>query len=86
MVDSRSDVMRGLGGFVRSSCRRRFTPAGRMRISRTRELMQRMGHSTVRAAMIYQHATEARSRQLADRLDALVRAQRATEEGEPGGP
>jgi integrase len=41
----------------------------------TRELMQRMGHSTVRAAMIYQHATDARSRHLADRLDELVRAQ-----------
>lgn len=33
-------------------------------------LMQRMGHSTVRAALIYQHATEARSRLLADRLQA----------------
>lgn len=43
----------------------------------TRELMQRMGHSTVRAAMIYQHATDARSRELADRLDALVRERRA---------
>jgi integrase len=42
----------------------------------TRELMQRMGHSTVRAAMIYQHATDARSRQLADRLDELVRERR----------
>jgi integrase len=42
----------------------------------TRELMERMGHSTVRAAMIYQHATDARSRQLADRLDELVRTQR----------
>jgi len=42
----------------------------------TRELMQRMGHSTMRAALIYQHATEARSRDLADRLDALVRSQR----------
>lgn len=42
----------------------------------TRELMQRMGHSTVRAALIYQHATDARSRLLADRLDLLVRAQR----------
>lgn len=42
----------------------------------TRELMQRMGHSTVRAAMIYQHATDARSRHLADRLDELVRSQR----------
>ncbi|MBK8729555.1 MAG: integrase [Tetrasphaera sp.] len=38
-----------------------------------RELMQRMGHSTVRAAMIYQHATDARSRHLADRLDALIK-------------
>jgi integrase len=42
----------------------------------TRELMQRMGHSTVRAAMIHQHATDARSRLLADRLDELVRTQR----------
>jgi integrase len=42
----------------------------------TRELMDRMGHSTMRAALIYQHATEARSRTLADRLDALVTAQR----------
>lgn len=42
----------------------------------TRELMQRMGHSTVRAAMIYQHATTARSRELADRLDKLIREQR----------
>ena len=32
----------------------------------TRELMDRMGHSTMRAALIYQHATEARSRTLAD--------------------
>ncbi len=35
--------------------------------------MHRMGHSTMRAALIYQHATDARSRVLADRLDALVR-------------
>jgi integrase len=43
----------------------------------TRELMDRMGHSTMRAALIYQHATEARARALADRLDAMVRSQRA---------
>lgn len=43
----------------------------------TRELMQRMGHSTMRAALIYQHATEARDRALADRLDDFIRAQRA---------
>ncbi|MGL5818279.1 MAG: tyrosine-type recombinase/integrase [Phycicoccus sp.] len=44
----------------------------------TRELMHRMGHSTMRAALIYQHATEARSRALADRLDTLVREHRDT--------
>jgi integrase len=42
----------------------------------TRELMDRMGHSTMRAALIYQHATEARARTLADRLDAMVTSQR----------
>ncbi|MFI6030503.1 tyrosine-type recombinase/integrase [Amycolatopsis magusensis] len=42
----------------------------------TRELMQRMGQSTVRAALIYQHATSARDRQIAEELDARVRKQR----------
>ncbi|WP_323097355.1 tyrosine-type recombinase/integrase [Intrasporangium sp. YIM S08009] len=42
----------------------------------TRELMHRMGHSTMRAALIYQHATESRSRALADRLNDLVAAHR----------
>ncbi|WP_199921594.1 hypothetical protein [Intrasporangium calvum] len=42
-----------------------------------------MGHSTMRAALIYQHATESRSRELANRLDALVAAHR--EEGKDGG-
>lgn len=49
----------------------------------TRELMQRMGHSTMRAALIYQHATEARARDLADRLDALVREQRCEDGAAP---
>ncbi len=53
----------------------------------TRELMHRMGHSTMRAALIYQHATEARSRDLAERLDALVKSQRAiADEGTHMGP
>ena len=47
----------------------------------TRELMQRMGHSTMRAALIYQHATEARDRALADRLDDFIRAQVKPREG-----
>jgi integrase len=48
----------------------------------TRELMHRMGHSTMRAALLYQHATESRSRELPNRLDALVTAHR--EEGKDG--
>lgn len=50
----------------------------------TRELMQRMGHSTMRAALIYQHATESRARALADRLDALVVAERDGTSGNDG--
>lgn len=45
----------------------------------TRELMHRMGHGSMRAALIYQHATSERDRVLADRLDALVRD--TTEDG-----
>jgi len=37
-----------------------------------RELMQRMGHSTPRAAMIYLHAREGRDRQIADRMGTLA--------------
>jgi integrase len=38
----------------------------------TRELMSRMGHSSTRAAIIYQHATEERERVIADALDAML--------------
>jgi integrase len=38
----------------------------------TRELMARMGHSTARAALIYQHASAARDRLIADALSDLV--------------
>jgi hypothetical protein len=38
----------------------------------TRELMARIGHSSPRAALIYQHATEERDRAVADQLDALT--------------
>ena len=37
----------------------------------TRELMGRMGHVSVDAALVYQHATAARDRAIADALDAL---------------
>lgn len=39
-----------------------------------REVMARIGHSTPRAALLYQHAAEDRDRVLADRLDELARA------------
>jgi integrase len=38
-----------------------------------RELQARLGHSTVQAAMLYQHAAEQRDRDIAARLDALAR-------------
>ena len=39
------------------------------------ELQARIGHSTARAASIYQHAANDRDRALADRLDALMRTE-----------
>jgi integrase len=42
----------------------------------TRELMSRMGHSSTRAAIIYQHATAERDRVIAEALDGLVSAAR----------
>ncbi|GAA3250329.1 tyrosine-type recombinase/integrase [Nonomuraea helvata] len=37
-----------------------------------RELMARMGHSSTRAALIYQHSTDERQREVARKLDALA--------------
>ncbi|MFF2025904.1 tyrosine-type recombinase/integrase [Streptomyces sp. NPDC058171] len=39
----------------------------------TRELMTRMGHSSSRAALIYQHMISDRDRAIADRLGAMIR-------------
>jgi hypothetical protein len=38
----------------------------------TRELMHRMGHSSMRAALIYQHATSERDREIADNIDKRI--------------
>ncbi|MFD5227498.1 hypothetical protein ACFWJ5_02945 [Streptomyces qaidamensis] len=54
----------------------------------TRELMTRMGHSTARAALIYQHASAARDRLIADALSDLVdkgRKPRPKQDQEPEG-
>ncbi|MGW2743909.1 tyrosine-type recombinase/integrase [Streptomyces sp. NPDC001450] len=38
----------------------------------TRELMTRLGHSSTRAAPIYQHTSESRDREIADGVDAVI--------------
>jgi len=42
-----------------------------------KELMARLGHSSSRAAMIYQHAAEERDRLIADRLDVMIAEERS---------
>ena len=37
--------------------------------------MERMGHSTTRAAMVYLHSTDERQRKVADALGDLARAE-----------
>jgi integrase len=41
----------------------------------TRELMHRMGQSSMRAALIYQHATSERDREIADGMDRRIAKQ-----------
>ncbi|MFJ4519740.1 tyrosine-type recombinase/integrase [Streptomyces sp. NPDC088810] len=38
----------------------------------TRELMTRLGHSSTRAALIYQHTSDRREREIADGVDAVI--------------
>jgi integrase len=42
----------------------------------TRELMHRLGHASMRAALIYQHATSERDREIADALGKRIRRPR----------
>lgn len=48
-----------------------------------KELMARLGHSSTRAAMIYQHATRDRDQAIAEALGGLVQQVRATTEDRP---
>jgi integrase len=54
----------------------------------TRELMHRMGHSSMRAALIYQHATSERDREIAAGIDKRLSAERdgKDEDGATGAP
>lgn len=47
-----------------------------------KEIMSRIGHSSTRAAMIYQHATDERDQRIADALNLMIEA--ARNEGEHG--
>lgn len=38
----------------------------------TRELMTRLGHSSTRAALVYQHGNREREREIADAIDAMI--------------
>jgi integrase len=51
-----------------------------------KEIMARLGHSSTRAAMIYQHATDERDRQIAGALNAMIEAARTEAErsADPG--
>ncbi|CNF21674.1 phage integrase family protein [Mycobacterium tuberculosis] len=52
-----------------------------------RDLMDRMGHDSARAAMIYQHATSQTGRAIADALNAKIEAEReAGDDDQDGGP
>ena len=50
-----------------------------------RDLMTRMGHDSMRAALIYQHKTQGADRKIADRLEALIQSHRDTA-GDVGQP
>lgn len=46
----------------------------------TRELMHRMGHSSIRAALIYQHATSERDRAIAAGTDQRLAERRRADD------
>ncbi|WP_406321308.1 tyrosine-type recombinase/integrase [Streptomyces sp. NBC_01637] len=51
----------------------------------TRELMQRMGHSSVRAALIYQHLVNGRDHAIAAHVDEQIRKVRPAQPGDASG-
>ncbi|GLW58148.1 excisionase family DNA-binding protein [Kitasatospora phosalacinea] len=48
-----------------------------------KDLMVRMGHSSVRAAMVHQHSTERRQRELAAKMESRVRRDMGTQQPRP---
>jgi integrase len=51
----------------------------------TRELMARMGHDSMAAALIYQHASQEADRSIADHMDARLAADEDQDDGDDDG-
>lgn len=52
----------------------------------TRELMHRMGHSSMRAALIYQHATSERDKEIAAGMDKRIAKRQGAKATKPRRP
>jgi hypothetical protein len=74
-IRSSSWPIRWVGTMLSTSC-----AAG----ASLRELMERMGHSTTRAALIYQHRTSERDKLIADAMGKLAKAE-LRQRGRPSG-
>jgi integrase len=84
VVKVRGSVAEVYGKFIEGPPR----SAGNMlaaEIASLRELMTRMGHSSTRAALIYQHASRDRERAIAAAVSARVEAARPKVEGHDRG-
>jgi Phage integrase family len=62
----------GLAGFHFHDLRHTGNTLAAASGASTRELMHRMGHATMRAALIYQHATSERDREIASAMDRRI--------------
>ncbi|MDM4720340.1 tyrosine-type recombinase/integrase [Micromonospora sp. WMMA1363] len=65
----------GLAGFHFHDLRHTGNTLAAASGASTRELMHRMGHASMRAALIYQHATNERDREIASAMDRRIAKQ-----------
>ena len=68
----------GLSGYRVHDLRHTGNHLASMTGASTRELMGRMGHANLHAALVYQHRTADRDRAIAEGMDALAEAQLGT--------
>ena len=66
-----SSIIAPSGGYPRALQITRAVTGGSLR-----QLMDRMGHSTTRAALIYQHRTSLRDKMIADEISRRAEAER----------